>query len=70
MDDEIRKPNTTSEVLEAALKKEKAAYRFYDRLLKENMSIDILKETIEKLRDEEYKHIRFIEKKIAKLGLG
>jgi len=62
--------NTPMAILKAALKKENASYRFYDNLLKEHKSIEILREMIEQLREEEYRHIQIIEKKITKLGLG
>jgi rubrerythrin len=66
MADQKQKFSTLTDILEAALKKEKAAYYFYDSVLK-NTSVDILRETLEKLRQEEYKHIRIIEKEIVKL---
>ena len=57
-------------ILKKALKKEQASYRFYDDLLKQYKSIEILRETIEQLRDEEYSHIKMIENQITKVGLG
>ena len=62
------KSYTVSEILEMALKREKASYQFYDKIIK-NISVNTLVETIEQLREEEYKHIKIIEKKIAGLGL-
>ena len=62
--------NTPMSILEEALRKEKASYRFYDDLLKDHKSVEILRDTIKQLREEEYRHIQIIEKKIAKLGLG
>jgi len=64
---ELNKPMS---ILKSALKKEKASYRFYEDLLKKHKSVEILKDTIEQLKEEEYKHIQIIEKKITKLGLG
>ena len=57
-------------ILKKALKKEQASYRFYDDLLKQYKSIEILRETIEQLRDEEYSHIKMIENQITKVGFG
>ena len=57
-------------ILKTALKKEQASYRFYDELLKQYRSIEILSETIEQLREEEYSHIKMIENQITKFGLG
>jgi rubrerythrin len=65
-------PNTLSTpmaILEAALDKEKAAYRFYDQLLN-NTNVGVLQEIIEHLLEEEYKHIQLIEKKMAALRSG
>ncbi len=62
--------NTPMGILKTALKMEKASYRFYDDLLKKHKSSEILREIIEQLREEEYRHIQIIEKKITKLGLG
>ena len=60
---------TSADILEAALRKEKASYNFYNNLLK-NTRVGILVETLDQLRAEEYRHIRIIEKKLAKMGLG
>ena len=57
-------------ILKRALEKEQASYRFYDEILKQYRSIEILRETIEQLRDEEYRHIKMIENQITKFGLG
>lgn len=56
-------------ILEAALKKEKEAYHFYDDLL-QGTKVIIIQELLEKLRDEENKHILMIKKKLAKIKLG
>ncbi len=57
-------------ILKRALEKEQAAYRFYDGLMKKYRSIEIIRETIEQLRDEEYRHIKMIENQITKFDLG
>ncbi len=61
--------STPMEILEAALAKEKAAYRFYDTLLN-NTGIEILREVIEHLREEEYRHILLVEKMMVKIRNG
>jgi rubrerythrin len=65
-------PNTLSTpmaILEAALGREKAAHQFYGQLLN-NTNIGMLREIIEHLIEEEYKHIQLIEKKMAALRNG
>ena len=47
--------STPVAILEAALKKEKEAYHFYDDLL-QGTKVIIIQELLEKLRDEENKH--------------
>jgi len=61
--------STPIAILEAALEKEKAAYQFYDQLLN-STNVGILREIIEHLLEEEYKHIQLIEKKMAALRNG
>jgi rubrerythrin len=57
------------DILNAALIQEKNAYDFYT-----NMSvrcrIDFVRELIEKLKDEEYKHIQLIEGMLVRLRMG
>ncbi|MCX5902049.1 MAG: hypothetical protein NTV89_00965 [Proteobacteria bacterium] len=69
MTSDIKALSTPMAILEAALEKEKAAYRFYDQLLN-NTNVGILREIIEHLLEEEYKHIQLIEKKMAALRNG
>ncbi len=57
---------TPIDILTAALKKERDAYRFYDQLLN-TATVSMVQELLEKLRDEEHKHILMIEQKISKL---
>jgi rubrerythrin len=61
--------STPMDILEAALGREKAAHQFYSQLLN-NTNIGILQEIIERLLEEEYKHIQLIEKKMAALRNG
>lgn len=69
MEDKIRSLETPYDILRAALKKEKASYRYYDNLLKDE-KVHALREFLEDLRNEEYKHIRRIEKKLSQMELG
>lgn len=63
--------NLTSyeQILESALKKEKAAYEFYDNHLK-NTNIEILQDIFEELRDEEARHVEKIRNKLDDIRLG
>jgi rubrerythrin len=60
---------TPQGILEAALAREEAAYRFYDRLL-QSVTVPFIRELLERLKDEEFKHRRLIEDKLASLRLG
>ena len=66
MGDDIRKFSSYEVILETALKKEKAAYRFYDKLLK-NTKVRIFQEIFEDLRDEEAKHVEKIQNKLEEI---
>lgn len=61
MNEKTEKLSTPREILEAALAKEEEAYNFYDNHLKK-AKITILRETLEQLKDEEYKHIKLIKR--------
>ena len=70
--DEMRqesKLTTAYDTLQAALKREREAYDFYADLA-ENCRIEALRELLEKLRDEENKHIRMVEKMLSQMRLG
>ena len=60
---------TPLEILQAALEKEKDAYRYYDTLLN-TTTVFFLQELLEQLRDEEHKHVLMIEKILAKMQSG
>ena len=62
-------PQTPIQILQAAFKKERDAYHYYDTLLN-STTVLFLQELLEQLRDEEHKHILLIEKKIKKLTAG
>lgn len=65
----MAKLTTPDEILTVALAKEKAAYRFYQRV--ENLSrIDYVQELVRRMKDEEAKHIKLIENMIVKMNLG
>jgi len=66
MSENIRKLSSYEEILETALKKEKAAYRFYDNLLK-NTKVRIFQEIFEELREEEAKHVEKIQNKLDEI---
>lgn len=69
MSTEVPTPQTPIEILQTALKKENDAYHFYEALL-DTTTVLFLKELLEKLRDEEHKHILMIQKEIAKITSG
>jgi rubrerythrin len=60
---------TPNQILQVALGKEEEAHRFYDQLLGECRA-DMVRELIEKLKNEEYKHIRMVEAMITRLNSG
>jgi rubrerythrin len=60
---------TPRAMLEAALEKEEHAYHFYAGLLTHG-PVGLLRELIEGLRDEEYRHIQSVKTMLADLDLG
>ena len=60
---------TPNQLLQVALGKEEEAHRFYDQLLGE-CRVDTVRELLERLKNEEHKHIRMIEDMITRLNLG
>ena len=65
----MAKPGTPSEILDMALRKEQSAYRFYDRMARSSAGT-IMLDLLEKLREEEGRHVQLIERKLAALRLG
>ncbi len=61
--------NTPDEILSAALAKERQSRQFYTGLA-ERCTIDMVRQLIEKLKDEENKHVKMIEEMITNLRLG
>jgi rubrerythrin len=64
-----RRLSTPDEILNAALVKERQSREFYAGLA-EQCRIDLVRELLEKLKDEENKHVRMIEDMLADLRLG
>ena len=64
-----RQLNTPDEILNAALAKEHQSRQFYAGLV-EQCQIDMVKQLLEKLKDEENKHVKMIEEMLANLRLG
>ena len=60
---------TPNQLLQVALGKEEEAHRFYDQLLGE-CRVDTVRELLERLKNEEHKHMRMIEDMITRLNLG
>lgn len=60
---------TPKDILDTALAREREAYRFYDTLLRETHT-PMMAELLTQLREEEQRHIRLIEGKIARMRLG
>jgi len=63
------KLSTPGEILQAALAKEKAAYRFYERVEQESR-IDYVQELVRRLKNEEAKHVRLIDSLLVRMKLG
>lgn len=61
-----RPPGTPIDILNAALKKEREAYSFYNQLI-QSSTVTMVQELLEQLRDEEHKHMVMIEEKISRL---
>lgn len=64
MTDELSATAEPGEILNAALRKEEAAYRFYEKLLAQS-HVEFVRELLEQLRDEEGRHVQLIRKRIA-----
>ena len=64
-----RRLGTPDEILKAALDKELDARAFYSGLAA-RCQIEMVKELLEKLKDEENKHVKMVEDMMASLRLG
>ena len=61
--------NTPMDVLRRALEKEQQAFEFYSDLLNQTR-VRMLQDLLSTLKDEEQKHVKMIQNKIAELNLG
>jgi rubrerythrin len=57
------------DILNKALEKEQQAFDFYTSMLNQSR-VGMLQELLASLKDEEHKHIRMIQSRIADLRLG
>jgi rubrerythrin len=64
-----RRLSTPDEILNAALAKERQSREFYSGLA-EQCRNDMVRQLIERLKDEENKHVKMIEEMLADLRLG
>jgi rubrerythrin len=62
--------NTAGDILKVALAREEVAHRFYEGLLEKHSKVETIRDILEQLKDEEYRHIRLIHDKMAQLDLG
>ncbi len=67
--DTPRPISSTGELLKAALAKEQQAHDFYDHAILQ-CKIKPVQELLERLKDEETRHIRLIRDMLVKLELG
>jgi rubrerythrin len=65
----IAKTGTPMEILELALKKEKAAHDFYAEV-RDHAKVDMVRTLAEELCEEEQRHVRLIENHIMALKRG
>jgi rubrerythrin len=66
---DYRRLSTPDEILTAALAKERQARTFYSGLA-EQCQIEMVNELLEKLKDEENKHVKMVEDMMVALRLG
>jgi rubrerythrin len=60
---------SVNEILQQALMKEKRARDFYEGLALD-CGVEMVRELVERLRDEEAKHVKMIETMLSRLRLG
>ena len=65
----MRELKTPEEILKVALEKEIQARDFYAGVAA-HCAVDFIRELLERLRDEESKHIRMVQAMVTKLSLG
>jgi rubrerythrin len=64
-----RRLSTPDEILNAALVKERQSRAFYAGLA-EQCRVEMVRELLEKLKDEENKHVKMVEDMLTDLRLG
>jgi rubrerythrin len=62
--------STPEAILKSALAREHAAHRFYADLLERHSRIEPVRDLLQELKDEEYRHVKMIETRIADLESG
>jgi rubrerythrin len=62
--------DTAEDILKVALAREETAHRFYEGLLEKHSKVEPIRDLLEQLKDEEYRHILMIRDKITQLDLG
>jgi rubrerythrin len=62
-------PKTPDEILQLALSKEQSAHDFYDSMATQ-CHVEFVRELLERLRDEEGRHVRMVQDMITRLELG
>ncbi|MGD0016044.1 MAG: ferritin family protein [Verrucomicrobiia bacterium] len=66
---EIRESRTLDQILQEALRRENEAHDFYADLAI-HCNIDFVKELLEKLKNEESRHARWVQDMITRLNSG
>jgi len=66
---DYRRLSTPDEILNTALARERESRAFYAGLA-EHCRIEMVRELLEKLKDEENKHVKMVEDMLADLRLG
>jgi rubrerythrin len=62
--------NTPEAILKAALAREHAAHRFYADLLERHSRIEPVRDLLQELKDEEYRHVKMVEARLSDLEAG
>lgn len=69
VDKNLSNLKTPGGILEFALEQKRETHRLYGELLNDS-GTEILRDVVTQLKDEELRHVHFIERKIADLNLG
>lgn len=65
----MKRLSTPADILAASLRKEQAAWTFYDNLLNETQ-VSFVRDLLEQLREEEARHIQLVKRRLASLEAG